>query len=197
MVCMDSIDCYYFAYGSNLSHNLMVEERLKDGDWTGDGWHKEGIMAEPKPVDMGFYQLKGYEFSYSLDCTSFGEGFAGTVTKKEGSTVFGIVYRLTKEHFAILDDSESVNWINPEEGAYFRETVKVYKHATNTFDSEFAPEEITAHVYIGNPKFISPDISYDDDYVSHLIQFARERLFPQDYILRYFSKPESAFISDI
>src|SRR5688572_11622890 len=86
---------YYFAYGSNLSYPFL-KERLKNGEWI-DDWHKDGELEGPIPVDMGCYELPGYEFGYTLDVEPFGDmGTAGNIIPKNNSTVYGVLYKISE-----------------------------------------------------------------------------------------------------
>lgn len=169
---------YYFAYGSNLSYDFL-KERLKNGQWL-DGWHKDGELEGSIPFELGVYELSDYEFSYSLDAEPFGdEGTAGNVIPKQGSKVYGIVYRLSDIHLAELDKGEDV----PE--AYARVAVDVHKCRSAIFGIHDFSEPLKVWMYVGNPKYITWEKNPDPVYVDLLVESARKHLFPPEYIEEY------------
>ena len=166
----------YFAYGSNMSSEFLCE-RLKNGDWTSDGWHKTGNLEGPFPEDLGTYMLHDYEFSYNLADTDSQTETAGNITKKIGSFVYGVLYKITKEQLQELDISEDA----PEN--YRRIEVIVHRSQDNA--REDVPACATAWAYVGNPKYLTTTINPDPEYVELLHSAAIKRRFPRDYIEQY------------
>lgn len=166
---------YYLAYGSNLSYDFL-KERLKNGNWI-DEWHKNGELEGPIPQDLGTFKLFDYEFSYSLNVEPFGEtGTAANVQPKKGSIVYGALYKLSDAQLLELDKTEDV------QEAYVRIAVKVHKCAEAAFEAIHLPDQLTAWVYVGNPKYVVQDSSPDPLYVDLLVRSAYERSFPPNYI---------------
>lgn len=166
---------YYFAYGSNLSHDFLIE-RLKNGEWLSDGWHKTGTLEGPFPIDLGTFVLLDYEFGYTLD---IGTETAGNVIPKTSSKVYGAAYQISREQLEELDRSEDV----PED--YLRIAVIVDKVAS----SVFSEGSIEAWVYVGQPHKCTDKTNPDPDYVDLLVNSATQRNFPQEYIDNYLQVP--------
>lgn len=165
---------FYFAYGSNLSADFF-RERLKDGKWLPDGWHKTGNLKGPTPKDYGTFILPDYEFGYSLD---LGNETTGNIIPKKGSKVYGVIYEITQEQLLELDLSEDV----PID--YNRVAVKVYKVSNTILTFQ------DAWVYIGNQNKYTHIINPDPEYVELLVNSATQRNFPVEYIQQYLNVPE-------
>lgn len=163
----------YFAYGSNLSYDFL-KERLKNGEWLSDGWHKSGELEGPAPLDLGTYVLDGYEFGYTLDV---GTETAGNIVASDGARVYGALYKVTDAQLAELDRSEDV----PRD--YTRVAVQVHRVALNALNKKFPQAD--AWVYVGSPQLITQVSRPDPEYADLLVRSATERLFPQEYIDSY------------
>ena len=159
----------YFAYGSNLSSSFL-EERLKDGEWLPDGWHKTGRLKGPSPVDHGTYWLDGYEFGYTLDQ---GSDTTGNIVPKPGARVYGVVYTISPTQLEELDQSEDV-----PKGDYARVAVEVNKVASRFL----GPPVVKAWTYVGNPHLVTKKVCPDPEYVARLVESATQRGFPQEYV---------------
>ena len=162
----------YFAYGSNLSA-AFLQERLKDGEWLPDGWHKSGQFQGPAPVDHGTYVLDDYEFGYTLDQ---GAETTGNVVPKQGAHVYGVVYSLSTNQLKELDATEDV----PRD--YLRVAAKVHKFADEGFKTRVVNAWEDAWVYVGNSTLVTEKLKPDPEYVDLLVSSATERGFPQDYV---------------
>lgn len=174
----EGVTNYYFAYGSNLSY-AFLKERLKNGKWV-DDWHKDGILEDPIPIDLGTYVLPDYEFGYTLNLETLGEkGTSGNILSKKGSIVYGVLYLLSDKHLKELDLSEDV----PR--SYERVSVKVHRVASLLFYEPNSPSSAIAWVYVGNPKYMTDEMNPDPIYEKLLIEAALERHFPQSYIEKY------------
>lgn len=147
-------------------------ERLKDGEWTDDGWHKTGSLRGPKPIDLGTYVLENHEFRYDvLDLGSRTRETACNIVPKQGARTYGVVYRVTNEQLNILDKEEDV----PRN--YRRVALKVQVVADNVFnpDVEKSPSELEVWAYMGQPEFITDNWQPDPEYVELLESSARKR----------------------
>lgn len=170
---------YYFAYGSNVDGSFL-EERLKDGEWTSDGWHKTGQLRGKKPTDYGVYYLDGYEFGYTLQD---GKLTTGNIAPKEGSRVYGVLYGLSEEQFQELDRTEDV----PRD--YKRVAVVVHRLGLASLDKM---SMLTADVYVGNPERVTDHVCPVLEYVDRLIDAATKRCFPPEYIDSYLKVSQEA-----
>jgi len=177
----------YFAYGSNINSEFL-SERLKNGDWTRDGWYKSGNLQGPSPEDLGTYVLDDYEFGYNIADTDSQSGpdqeTAGNITAKKGSHVYGVLYRITQAQLHELDESEDA----PEN--YIRTAVTVHRVAVSQLKpKEDTPTSVTAWAYVGNPKYLTTQINPDPKYVELLCNSAKKREFPEDYITQFLDLP--------
>ena len=164
---------YYFAYGSNLNPWFM-RERLKDGDWLPDGWHKSGHFSGPELQVLGLYTLQDYEFGYNL---WVGNETTGNVVPKTGSRVYGMLYKISELQLNELDRTEDV----PRD--YMRVALKVKQAAASVWQN--APSKVDAWVYVGNAELVTAAIDPDPEYVAFVTDAAIEQKLPQDYIETY------------
>lgn len=165
---------YYFAYGSNLSHTFL-NDRLTNSEWIRNCGENESFLQNPE--FLGVYKLEGYEFGYTL---RDGEETTGNIIKKEGATVFGALYKISKVQFQALDIDENV----PEQ--YTKTLVKVNRVASAVFN---APPCAEAFAYVGNKNYFTTDINPDPLYVELLTKAAEELSFPRWYVEKYFLFP--------
>jgi len=91
---------WYFAYGSNMSARQMATRC-------------------PGATAYGPARLEGYRLAFDLPSRHWG-GWVADVLPEPGSTVWGVLWRLHPEHWAILDDYEDV-----DEQRYRRLTLEV------------------------------------------------------------------------
>lgn len=167
---------YYFAYGSNLSRDFL-NERLKNGEWIEDGWQKNGNLEGKPPDFLGVYRLDGYEFGYTLREEN---ETTGNIIRKEGSAVFGALYRISKVQLDVLDKEENA----PEQ--YTKTLVKVNRVCRDIFK---APQSVEAFAYVGNKNYYTTDVCPDPRYVELLLKAAEELSLPQSYVDQYFLLP--------
>lgn len=161
-------------------------ERLKDGEWI-DSYHKDGKLVDAVPEDLGVYVLPEYEFGYTFDVEPFGDpGSAANIEPKAGGTVYGAVYKISENQLRILDETED------EPVAYIRTALKVYRYVVpgccQRSEENSAPEEITAWVYVGNKKYHTHEKSPDVSYVQLLVEAAKMRSLPSEYIHEFLTK---------
>lgn len=175
-ILMSCSDVYYFGYGSNLD-SAFLRERLKDGEWLEDGWHKSGSPIGPDPEDLGTYTLTDYEFGYSLDLET---ETAGNIVPKKDATVYGALYKVTEEQLKILDKDEDLG------EDYQRVALRVQRFAHRALSE--APEEVDAQVYIAYPHRLTNRMNPDPQYVKLLVEAARKRQFSDAYIETYLNK---------
>lgn len=93
------MEIYYFAYGANLSKDIM---RKRVGDW------KEVKRAV----------LDGYRLCFGVYSKSW-KGGAADIRECEGGRVYGAVYLISEEQLSMLDRCEGVPSV------YMRRKVKV------------------------------------------------------------------------
>lgn len=79
---------YYFAYGSNMSHQQMAERC-------------------PGALFVGAVRLDGYAFIYD-GYAEWRKGAVGNVVPRKGAHVWGGLYEMTPENVARMDRYEDV-----------------------------------------------------------------------------------------
>lgn len=138
----------YFAFGSNMSARQM------------------GSRC-PGAVALGPARLDGFRLAFDLPSRYWG-GWVADVVPAEGVAVWGVLWRLSPEHWRMLDDYEDV-----EEGRYRRDTVEV----TGPGGSR-----VRAQLY----RVVRPqgEGRPSERYLRALLEGAREHGLPPDYIAR-------------
>jgi cation transport regulator ChaC len=151
---------YYFAYGSNMSTQVM-EKRMSDAA------DSEGCYE-----DLGVWELNGYRFVYNLQYPQ-GEGHPtyGNIEKDKNGKVYGVLYKITPKQLKYLDSPECEE--APE--VYYRAIVKVNRAAQPVFLKE-------AHVYIGQKKYLA-DPFPTKNYINKVLLGAKEHDIDPKYIM--------------
>lgn len=114
---------------------------------------------------LGPAQLPGYRFAFMRRSVRTGTGVADIIPDPEGS-VWGALYELEREHMGALDAKETLG--------------SAYEH----LDVVVLTDDGTSHgamaysVILKEPVEVRPSLAYVDG----LIQGARERSLPQDYL---------------
>lgn len=131
---------HYFAYGANMDLDTMLDRCIG-----------------AKFIDVG--QLKGYRFIINT------RGVATIVPDKD-SSVFGIIWTITKEDESFLDLFEGVKG-----GWYSKHTVLV-----NAMDEHIAHDCL---VYIATDSKEGRPI---EDYFANILKWAINYRFPKEYV---------------
>ena len=96
---VDDLDLWYFAYGSNMNQQRMIDRKV-------------GF------TDRQVAKLDGYKFKLNM---SLGEGFtAANICQTDGEHVYGVLYRCNEKGLSTLDIFEEV-----DNGLYERRKVFV------------------------------------------------------------------------
>ncbi len=131
----------YFSYGANMDPVHMAEH-------------------SPGAVRLGHAILRGRAFGIAA-------GHYGTVRTEAGSSVHGVLWRLTPEDEAALDAFEGI-----AKGFYRKDSVEVVNDAG---------ESVTAMIYL--PVDDSPG-SPSRRYLERIIEIATQLEFPDAYLQR-------------
>jgi gamma-glutamylcyclotransferase len=138
----------YFAYGSNMN-SVQMAERC------------------PGAVSLGVARLDGFALAFDR-WSHRRSGYVADVLPSPGATVWGVLWRVTREHLLSLDRYEGVAG-----GAYRREAVHV-SLATEP------PREVEAVVYrVCQPDAPGPPSA---PYLNLMLEGAREHVLPPAYI---------------
>lgn len=136
----------YFAYGSNMSASQMRDRC-------------------PGAVPAGIASLPGYRLAFTRYSVARAGGVAD-IRPRDGAVTYGVLWHVTDEHLASLDQFEGV-----ARGAYHRLEVRV--------ESPAGPVgAITYQVDEPRPEHVPPA----PDYLATLLEGAREHHLPEAYV---------------
>lgn len=136
----------YFAYGSNMDP-VQMRERC------------------PGSRALGAAHLPGWRLTFTRDSPAWGGG-VGHIEAAPGDDVWGVLWELTDEDLASLDEYEGL-----AVGAYVRDRVTV----------RFEERDVEAEVYFAVPRgFKQPSKRY----MSALIRGAEAHGCPDEYVER-------------
>lgn len=145
---------YFFAYGGYLDDTQVLEDL--------------GYL----PQCLGVYQLDNYEFSYNR-APIVRNATGGNIQQKTGKTVFGVIWKIKKSDFEILDSVEQAP------NVYQRYQLKV-KNVASPHDVKMV------QVYIANPQYISTKCFPRRKYANEMVvKGAQKHHLPKDYIESY------------
>jgi gamma-glutamylcyclotransferase (GGCT)/AIG2-like uncharacterized protein YtfP len=134
----------YFAYGSNMDPRQMVRRC-------------------PGAVPLGKARLADHRLTFTYDSAMWGGG-VGHVEHAPGAETWGVLWDLTDEHVAALDDYEGI-----DAGIYRRETVTV----------EHDGDAVEALIYVSNDgRFKRPSPKY----IRALVHGARAHGIDEAYV---------------
>lgn len=145
---------YFFAYGGYLDDSQLIEDL--------------GYL----PESLGVYKLDNYEFCYNRAPTTR-NATGGNIQSIAGKTVFGVIWKIKKSDFIILDKEE--------------QAPIVYQRYQLKFIHVGPPHDVKmAQVYIANPQYISSKCFPRRQYVNDMvIKGAKKHHLPKDYIDTY------------
>jgi hypothetical protein len=149
--------CFYFAYGYNINDRLF-KKRIGE----------KGKSDLKFPIDLGTYLLKNYRFGYFVDQKS---ETVGNIRYAARHHVLGVLYLITVDQLKKLDKSEEVPRI------YQRKRLEVNQPF-------FAGPGIKAWIDL-KPKILTPHPNPEKSYVKEIVDAAKKRGFPKDYINKY------------
>ena len=136
----------YFAYGSNMDPVQMAERC-------------------PGSRALGAARLAGWRLTFTRDSPAWGGG-VGHIELAPGDEVWGVLWDLTDENLASLDEYEGL-----AVGAYVRDRVTV----------RFEEGDVEADVYIAVPRgYKKPSRRY----LAALLRGAEAHGCPDDYVER-------------
>lgn len=135
---------FYFAYGSNMNKERLTR-RVGSCDTIGVG------------------KLSGYKLVFNKRLNN--GSAAANIIKCEGSNVYGIIYRLTKDAFNILDKYEGV-----KSGHYHRHIVTVSS----------SDQKIECIAYIAGASYIDDNVKPTTEYLGFLL--SASDVLPSDYV---------------
>jgi len=141
----------YFSYGSNMLQSRLEDQKNRKGELVGE------------VVDNGMASLEGYSLAFNKLSQEGVSGKANIVQEKESETL-GVVYELTGDQIALLDNIEGVG--------YKRVSIVVI----------FDDEPIEVDTYIALDEATQEGLFPTRDYLDFIIQGAETHGFPEDYI---------------
>ena len=137
---------FYFAYGSNMDPQQMA-------------------VRCPGSRALGAARLAGWRLTFTRDSPAWGGG-VGHIELAPGDEVWGVLWDLTEEHLASLDEYEGI-----AAGAYVRDRVTV----------RFEERDVEAEVYIAVPRgYKKPSKKY----MASLLRGAEAHGCPDEYVER-------------
>lgn len=150
------MDDWYFAYGSNLWIEQMVR--------------RTGPFDPAAPAPQ-IARLPGYRLAFDMRGED-GQRYADIVTPGEG--VIGVVYRVSAQALAILDEYET---------GYERQRLTV---------TTMHGQPIDAVTYIVLPAHRTTEGSPSAEYLTRILTGAREQGLPADYIESIIARAQGA-----
>lgn len=153
----------YFAYGSNLDPEQMARRC-------------------PGHVVVGLAELRDHRLTFPLTSHSWGGGVA-SVGVAHGDSVWGVVYELSADAVAALDEYEGYKGPGDQHNMYDRDTVPVRLERAD--DGSF-PRRLHALVYVARPANPAPP---SRRYLDAVLRGARHHRLPDDYVARLAATP--------
>lgn len=156
---------YYFAYGNNMRAGTMAERCGPPGP---DTWQ-----------DAGIARLRGYRLAFTVSTPNW-NGPVGDIERVESQTdfcVYGFLYRVNEAALAALDSAE---YAVGHSTYYARRTMEVER--VDVQDLLATPEIVEAQVYYAGQDYRHEDRPPADAYLLRLLEAARERQLPEEYI---------------
>ncbi|TMQ73236.1 MAG: gamma-glutamylcyclotransferase [Candidatus Eisenbacteria bacterium] len=146
----------YFAYGSNLDPDQMRSRC-------------------PESRVVGLAMLRDHRLTFPLYSEFWGGGAAG-VSHAHGSTVWGVLYELSDDDLAKLDQYEGWRGVGDHHNLYDRDTVTV--ELTRPDDGS-VPRRVRAYTYLARTLNPTPP---SRRYLDVVLKGARHHRLPPEYV---------------
>lgn len=146
----------YFAFGSNLNPEQMAHRC-------------------PGNKVVGMAVLRDHKLAFPLTSPDWDGGVAG-VQVAHGQNVWGVVYELTDEHVAALDQYEG--FVGPGDDHNLYERERVWVELTRPDDGSI-PRRVRAEYYVPRVTNASPP---SRRYLDAILAGARHHKLPDEYI---------------
>ena len=153
----------YFAYGSNLDPEQMRTRC-------------------PGAKVVGLAALRDHWVAFPLFSNDWGGGVS-SLQLAHGDTVWGVLFDLTEEHLATLDEYEGFRGPGDQHNVYDREQVTV--ELTRPDDGSF-PRRVRASTYVARPAKPSPP---SRRYLDTVLRGARHHRLPEEYVAKLAATP--------
>ncbi len=156
---------FYFAYGSNMS-TKEINDAIK--------------ISNEKAEVVGIGKIEGYRLDFTR-YSSKRQGYVADVVKTPGSTVWGVVYKLSAQAFEFIDKKEGVSL-----RAYKRKTVDIHiqinaiiSKIKSIIGKKVVPVRAILYTVVKKKtKPLKPPTAYSDI----ILKGAEEHKLPDDYI---------------
>lgn len=152
-------DKMYFAYGSNMSKQQIVERLGEYGNLDGE------LVASLQGFEICFHKISKSQPGY---------GFA-TIIKDPNCTVHGVLIKLNSTQISVLDRFEGIKSKPPH---YEKKGITVMTKQG---------EAVDAFTYIAHPKRIDKELGPSKDYLQTILTGAKEHGLEESYIEKLIS----------
>jgi hypothetical protein len=153
---------YYFAYGNNMRAATMVD--------------RCGLPGEGSWKEIGVARLRDHRLAFTVSTPNW-QGPVGDIEARKHFFVYGFLYAVSEANLADLDDHEYAVGTTT---FYRRRTMVVELYDPDDILQEGRMEE--AQVYSVGEEKRHPERPPEPRYLRRLVDAARERELPADYI---------------
>lgn len=153
----------YFAYGSNMNPEQMRERA-------------------PGHRVIGLAALRDHRLSFPLYSNTWGGGVASLQTQ-HGETVWGVLFDVSADDLASLDQYEGFRGEGDQHNVYDRQHVTV--ELVRPDDGSF-PRRVRADLYVARP---SNPSAPSQRYLDTLVSGARHHRLPEEYVAKLSAVP--------